>query len=118
MANKRGQEGMSTTAVVGIILAIAVLVVLMLFLFLGKERVFPFFFSSNNVESIKTNCAAACATNNVYSYCTALRTLKAEDLPGGIKEIEKTCNFFSNPINSAVYGKYQIAPCSAITCSV
>lgn len=121
MNNKRGQEGMSTATIVGLIIGLVILVVIILGFTMGWDRVFPFFFSTNNVDSIKTNCAAACATNNKYSYCTSPRTLKAEDLPVGEdgkaqKSVTKNCNFFSDPANDD-YQKYAIAACPSIDCS-
>lgn len=107
--NRRGQE-LSTNAIIMIIIGLVVLVVLILGFTLGWDRIFPFFFSSNNIETIKTNCGAACATGNVYNYCQLERKLKAEDLP---KEgINGTCQSFSG----SVYAKYGIDACPTISC--
>ena len=113
MRNKKGQE-LSTNAIIMIIIGIVVLVVLILGFTLGWDRIFPFFFSSNNVESIKTNCAAACATANVYNYCTFPRALKAEDLPGGVKEVKGTCNSFARTSTPDDYTKYGIERCPSL----
>ena len=118
MQNKRGQE-MSTATIIGLIIGLVVLVVVILGFTMGWDRIFPFFFSTNNDETIKTNCAAACATNNQYNYCTSPRTLKAEDLPaknekGEIqKSISGNCTFFSAAED---YSKYAIADCPTIDC--
>ncbi|MEK6896965.1 MAG: hypothetical protein AABW93_00355 [Nanoarchaeota archaeon] len=107
--NHRGQE-LSTNAIIMIIIGLVVLVVLILGFTLGWDRIFPFFFSSNNVETLKTNCGAACATGNVYNYCQLERTLKAEDLP---KEgVKGSCNDFSG----SAYEKYGIGACPTISC--
>jgi len=121
MKNKRGQE-LSTNTIILVILGIIVLVILVLGFTLGWNKVFPFIFSTNNVETIKTSCAAACATNNEYAYCSQERTLKAEDLPAGPdgkvpKEVKNTCNFFANDPNGDGYLKYGIEKCPAISCN-
>lgn len=112
MQNKRGQE-LSTNAIIMIIIGIIVLVVLVLGFTIGWNKLLPFVFSSNNVENIKTACSLACSTVNTYDFCSAPRTLKAEDLPGGIKEKEGNCNFFSSDRD---YLKYGIEPCSGVSC--
>ena len=109
MKNKKGQE-LSTNAIIMIIIGLVVLVVLVLGFTLGWDRIFPFFFSGNNVETININCVAACSTGNVYNYCQLERTLKAEDLAkGGVKG---TCQDFSGQ----AYEKYGIEACSTISC--
>jgi len=118
MRNKRGQESSPTPAVIGIILGIAVLVVLVLGLTIGWNRFLPFI-NSNNVENIKTACSTACATVNVYDFCSAPRTLKADDLPSGTdgkvpKSVVGNCTFFAT---NGDYSKYGIALCSGVDCS-
>ncbi len=117
MINKKGQEGMSTATIIGLILGVVLLVVLVLGFTIGWNKVFPFLFSSNNVDTIKTSCDAACATNNEYGYCTQERTLKAEDLPAEngqqLKEKKESCKFFATDDN---YQQYSISDCSSITC--
>ncbi|GIU68530.1 MAG: hypothetical protein KatS3mg001_380 [Candidatus Pacearchaeota archaeon] len=110
--NEKKGQGLSTNAIILIVLGVIVLVVLALGFTLGWNRILPFI-SQNNVENIKTACVTACTTQSVYDYCTANRTLKAEDLPGGVKEVKNTCNFFAtNP----EFSKYGIEVCSSITC--
>ncbi len=116
LRNRKGQEGPSY--IIALVIGLAILVIVILGLTMGWDRVFPFFFSTNNVDNIKTNCAAACATNNEYSYCAANRTLKAEDLPANSdgkaqKSVTGNCTFFS--ANNA-YTKYGIDECSTIIC--
>jgi hypothetical protein len=111
MNNKRGQE-LSTNAIIMIIIGIIVLVVLILGFTMGWNKLLPFF-SSNNVENIKTTCSTACATNNGYDYCSFVRTLKADDLPDG--KTTGNCTWFStNP----TYTKYGIEACPGLTCPV
>ena len=112
MLNKRGQ-GLSTSSIILIILGVIVLVILALGFMLGWDKIFPFI-PSDNVETIKSSCASACATGNTYGFCTQNRTLKANDLPGGVKEVTKTCWFFSTDANYEMYG---IADCTTITCT-
>ena len=109
--NSRGQ-GLSTDAIILIILGIIVLVILIIGFTLGWEKILPWI-SQNNVENIKTACSTACATANTYDFCTFARTLKASDLPSGGKEFVSTCNFLSS---DAAYLKYGIEKCSSITC--
>ncbi len=112
MQNKRGQ--MSTETIVYLIIGLVILVIVVLTLTMGKERIFPFFFSTNNVDNIKTNCVAACATNNEYNYCTSKRTLKAEDLPGGVKEVKGSCNSFAQTTTPFDYTIYGIERCPSL----
>lgn len=116
--NRRGQE-LSTNAIIMIIIGIIVLVVLVLGFTIGWNKLLPFVFSSNNVENIKTACSFSCSTSNTYDFCSAPRTLKAEDLPlppGADGKVPKSvignCNLFS----SGDYAKYGIAPCPAVSC--
>lgn len=112
MVNKRGQ-GLSTNAIVLIILAVIVLVILILGFTMGWDKILPFI-KTNNVENIKTACALACTTENTYDFCSAPRILKADDLPTGGKKVTESCFFFSTNEN---YEVYDIAECTAITCS-
>lgn len=105
--NKRGQ-GLSTNAIVLIILAVVVLVMLIMGFTLGFDKISPFI-GSNNVESIVQQCGVACGTSSVYSFCSDERTLKSDDLPGGEKEVVGTCVFFSE---DPEYAKYGIRDCS------
>ncbi len=72
--NLRGQ-GLSTNAIILIILGIIVLVVLVLGFTIGWGRLLPFV-SSNNIENLQTACSSACATSNDYDYCTLQREVK------------------------------------------
>ena len=88
MKNKRGQ-GLSTNAIVLIILAVVVLVILILGFTLGWDKIAPFL-QKNNVENIKTSCTVACTTESSYDFCTLGRTLKA-----GGDEVFGTCSNLS-----------------------
>jgi hypothetical protein len=110
--NKKGQE-LSTNAIVLIVIGIIVLVILILGFTIGWNKLLPFF-STNNVENIKTTCSTACATNNLYDYCTLSRTLKADDLPNSAKEFAGNCTFFATDSD---YAKYGIENCNSIDCT-
>ena len=101
--NKRGQ-GLSTNAIILIILGVIVLVVLVIGFTMGWDKIAPWI-STDNVDTIKTQCEVACSTNSVYDYCTKTRDLKA----GEVEEIDKTCKDLSEL-------SYGIGACSSIIC--
>jgi len=105
MDNKRGQ-GMSTNAIILIILGIVVLAVLILGFTMGWKKIAPWI-SSNNVDIIVSACEASCSTNGVYDFCMVGRNLKAEDTK--LKAV--TCNYLST--SQAIYG---VSKCSSIAC--
>lgn len=107
MLDKRGQ-GLSTNAIILIILGVVVLIILVVGFTLGWDKIAPFL-QTNNVETIKSSCTSACATGNTYGFCTQNRTLKAE----GVKLEDKTCFEFAT---NASYELYGIDECGAITC--
>jgi hypothetical protein len=107
MVNKRGQ-GLSTNAIILIILGIIVLVILILGFTIGWNRLLPFV-QSNNVDNIKTTCSIACSTNNDFDFCSQNRTLKADGLPGG--EVTSNCNVFATDVAYDIYG---IDPCPGL----
>jgi len=110
MKNKRGQ-GLSTNAIVLIILAVVVLAVLIVGFTMGWEKIAPWL-STNNVNSIKTQCASACATNDIYGFCTQIRELKADDLRA--EDSKNTCKKFATETKYASYG---IEDCQEMTCA-
>ena len=112
LGDKKGQ-GLSTNAIILIILGVVILVVLIIGFTLGWERIAPWIKPSNNVKDIVQACSIACSTENIYDYCNFERELKAEDLPGGVKSIKETCTFFSNVLNTE-YTKYGIKSCSGL----
>ncbi|HEB46901.1 MAG TPA: hypothetical protein ENI22_00335 [Candidatus Pacearchaeota archaeon] len=105
MENKRGQ-GLSTNAIILIILGVVVLIILILGFTMGWEKINPFI-STSNVETIKTSCGVACATNNIFDFCSQERTLKTEGV-----ELTGTCSV----LNDTAYPQYGIDTCSSITC--
>jgi hypothetical protein len=110
--NRRGQ-GLSTNAIVLIILAVVVLLILILGFTLGWDQLAPWL-SSNNVDDVVRACNVACSTGATYDYCTKQMTLKADDLPTGEKEVKGNCNFFAT---DSEYAMYRIGDCPSITCT-
>jgi hypothetical protein len=105
MNNKRGQ-GLSTNAIVLIILAVIVLVVIILGFTLGWSNLAPWI-SSENVDSLVNQCGIACSTSSIYDFCAKERTLKAE----GQEEVIGTCFSFATD-----FPNYGFEECPAITC--
>lgn len=108
MINKRAQ-GLSTNAIILIILGIVVLVVLVLGFTIGWNRLLPFV-SSNNIENLQTACSSACATSNEYNYCTLPREVN----DGTNDEFTSTCARLSKDFPTRNYG---IDACGPITCT-
>lgn len=108
MRNKKGQ-GLSTNAIILIILGVIILVVLIIGFTLGWKTIAPWIKPSNNVKEVVQACSIACSTENLYDFCTLKRELFAEDLPDEIKSKEESCFFFST---DQEYDKYGIAECS------
>lgn len=110
MNNKRGQ-GLSTNAIILIILGIIILVILVLGFTMGWNRLLPFV-SSNNIENIQTGCNTACSTGNSYNWCQLPREVN----DGVNKKFTETCyNLATNP--DYISRNYGISPCESITCN-
>ncbi|MFH1607567.1 MAG: hypothetical protein ABIA78_00355 [archaeon] len=75
---KRGQ-GLSTNAIVLIILAVVVLVVLAIGFTMGWNKLAPWIGGGSNVDTIVQQCSVACATNSVNDYCNVKRDLTKSD---------------------------------------
>jgi len=72
--DKRGQ-GLSTNAIILIILGVVVLAVLIIGFTMGWDTIAPWL-SKDNVQNIVTSCETACVIQNVYDYCTSERVIK------------------------------------------
>ena len=106
MENKRGAE---LSSLLPFLIAAIIVVVLIILALSGVFKDFlPWTQTSTNVQTIVTQCQAACATRSVYGFCSQNLTLKASDLPEGGKSFVGNCSFFSTDPN---YLKYGIAPC-------
>lgn len=112
--NKRGQ-GLSTNAIILIILGVFVLAILILGFTLGWSKLAPWI-STNNVGTIVTSCKVACDTRSQYDFCGMERELKAGDFKDNKKIATGTCNAFSDDSNKDDFQKYGIEKCPSITC--
>jgi hypothetical protein len=115
MKNKRGQ-GLSTGAIVLIILGIVVLVILILGFMLGWDKLLPFLKEDDNVDTIVQGCNTACSygATGQYAYCSKERRLIAPDLPGDVEYKDASCHFFAS---DPEYAKYGIPECPDIDCT-
>ena len=120
--NKRGQ-GLSTNAIILIVLGVVVLGVLVIGFTMGWEKIAPWI-STNNVNTIVTQCGVACSTDSMNSFCTTKRTLKADDvgfiasygaIPVKAKSVTGSCYGFSHDDNKLSLVKYNVAKCPTIT---
>lgn len=109
--NQRGQ-GISTNAIILIILGVVVLVVLILGFTMGWGKIAPWL-STSNVDTIATACETSCLMGSQYDFCTFERELKAKDLPTGEKVVKNTCQFFATEEG---YEPYGVQECPGITC--
>ena len=105
MENKKGQ-GMSTSTIILLILGLVILVVLVLGFSLGWNKLAPWI-NSNNLETIKTSCGAACSTGSTYDFCNFPREVK----DGVNKKFESTCKSLSTEEQYVSRG-YGIEPCA------
>jgi hypothetical protein len=115
MLNKRGQMSVETliAIVIGVIILVAVV-----WGFTTNWQIFSSFTGGNNVDTVVSQCQAACTTASVYGFCNQNRTLKADGLPNDAegkaqKQVSNTCKYFSTDSD---FLKYGIAACSSITC--
>lgn len=115
MNQKRGQ-GLSTNAIILIILGVIVLAILILGFTLGWSRFVPFI-KTDNINTIQSACSLACSQGVLYDFCTMNRTVTDGTHPS----FQATCNQLSNPkealykANSYIAG-YGIEACSQISC--
>jgi hypothetical protein len=105
--NERGQE-LSTSTIILIILGVIILVVLVIGFTIGWNKIIPYV-SQSNVNTLSTQCLAACSTNSVYDFCSKTLTLSS----GTTTLTNVTCNYLSQPSQS----QYGISACSSIPCS-
>ena len=101
--NKKAQ-GLSTNAIILIVLGVIVLVVLAIGFMAGWEKIAPWM-SKDNVGTIVQQCEVACTTNSVYDYCSKERVLN-----DGENKVTGTCEIFQKS------NKYGMASCN-IQCS-
>lgn len=104
--NKRGQ-GLSTNAIILIVLGVIVLVILAVGFMAGWDKIAPWIKKTNNVQEIAQACNIACSTNAKFDYCSFERTLD-----DGTIKILGNCLYF----NSLENNKYGIVDCPGIIC--
>ena len=107
MENKRGQ-GMSTSTIILLILGLIILVILVLGFTLGWNKIAPFI-NSNNIETIRNSCGAACSTGSVYDFCSIERDIK----DGVNKKFTATCQELVTNVTFTARG-YGLTPCPDI----
>lgn len=113
MENKRGQ-GLSTGAIVLIIIGVVVLVILIIGFTLGWKKILPFLSEEDNVDEVVQACQAECVVQSEYGFCQKIMRLKAPNLPGDVEFKDATCQFFSTDLGYANYG---VAECPEVTCA-
>lgn len=111
LANKKAQ-GLSTNAIILIILGVVILVILILGFTLGWERIAPFIQSSNNVEQLAQSCSVACLTGAQVDFCSIPRELK---IPSEL-ETDEFVNGESYTCEVLSQGNFGIDTCPDITC--
>ncbi|MEX0920819.1 MAG: hypothetical protein WDZ62_00990 [Candidatus Pacearchaeota archaeon] len=104
----RGQ-GLSTNAIVLIILGVIVLAVLAIGFFFGWQTLLPWI-QQDNIDTINSQCQVACTTENIFAFCSQERNLRA-----GGEEVTSTCSELSNPDNEELR-QYGIQGCPQIDC--
>jgi len=109
--NKRGQ-GLSTNAIILIVLGVIVLVLLIIGFTAGFDKLAPWLKPSNNVAEISQACSIACSTNSQYNYCALSNTIKDGTNP----EFPDTCNNLANDPKYTARN-YGIQKCPSITCA-
>ena len=91
--NKKAQ-GLSTNAIILIILGVVVLAVLIIGFTIGWGNLAPWI-STDNVDTIIQQCSVACSTNSVNDFCVKERTLKQDG-----EELTGTCfDFLTRGVN-------------------
>ena len=102
MQNKKGQ-GLSTNAIILIILGVVILVVLILGFTLGWDKIAPWFGGGSNVDKLVQQCTAACATQDIFYYCTTQLEVKVK----GEEPSPMTCDLIAKADASKNYGLEQ-----------
>ncbi len=107
--NKKGQ-GLSTNAIILIVLGVIVLVIMAVGFMAGWDKIAPWIKPSNNVDEIVQACSLACSSGSSYEYCSKNRTLYAEDLPDK-DGITNNCEIFGT---DSSYKHYGVDACSGL----
>ncbi|MEX0932670.1 MAG: hypothetical protein WDZ77_01040 [Candidatus Pacearchaeota archaeon] len=121
ISDKRGQ-GLSVNAIILIVLGVVVLAVLIFGFTVGFGGISPFV-SGNNIDSIKTACNAACATNSEIGFCTTPREISLDDATLGainsanpdMPALESGGTYNCQQLSE--YNSLGIDGCSSVDCS-
>ena len=109
LRDKKGQ-GLSTNAIILIILGVVILVVLILGFTVGWAKFMPFI-KTNNVQNIVTSCETACVTGAQYDWCSTVRSVS----DGTNLKFDATCNQLAG--TDYVTRNYGVGACPSITCT-
>ena len=105
--NKKAQ-GLSTNAIILIVLGVVVLVVLVMGFWLGWEKIAPWL-SSENVGTVVSSCEVVCMQGGQYAFCSQERELiDAEN-----NKIKTSCEVLSKADD---FDKYGIKECPSLDC--
>lgn len=107
MENKRGQ-GLSTNAIILIILGVAILVILIIGFTIGWSTLVPFL-RTDNVDTIVKSCETSCSTQSKFSYCSKVMELQGSEND----EVKATCYLLEKVPQ---FDKYGLGACS-LSCS-
>ena len=106
MLNKRGQ-GLSTNAIILIVLGVFVLAIMIFGFTLGWSKVAPWL-SSENVDDVVKSCENSCITRSVFGFCS-----KVMELDDGVVTVPISGTCFILAAN-AEYAKYGIKSCEGL----
>ncbi len=111
MNNKRGQ-GLSTNAIILIVLGVIILVVLIIGFTMGWKTLFPWLGGKGNSQIISNSCKTACVSSNKYAWCDEPRNLTDEN--GNIVKVGN--NEMKDVSCKTLAEKNLIDDCPSITC--
>ncbi len=114
MQGKRGQ-GLSTNAIILIILGVVILAILILGFTIGWNTFLPFL-KTNNVQNVKTSCNLACSEGNTYNFCSENQTINDGTHPSFMATCAQLSNSTSNAYKVGDYASYGISNCPSISC--
>jgi len=109
--SRKGQ-GLSTTAIILIILGVIILAMLILGFTVGFNKLFGFASDDSNVAEIEQACELACSTGSTYDFCSRPRLLNDGEGKG---DQSGTCDLYSK--ETSTFGIYRIDKCPTITCT-
>lgn len=108
MQNKKGQ-GLSTNAIVLIVLGVLVMVMLIVGFTVGWEKIAPWIKPEQNVDQVKQACQLSCNSGARYDFCFVGKELFTKD--DSFEDV--SCYFLSKKLS-----KYGIEKCASISCDI